>query len=115
MSLFDIKEDEDLRLQRMLLIYRIIASFEKQIDVSRYVTKSMKIGIKFWDDFLTILDSKVKFCFIVDVLLLGMLDVNLQKSRKNEPCTGKLLRLGVHFRVSTLDFVVCLSAILMLP
>ena len=24
---------------------------------------------------------------------------------------GKLLRLGVHFRISTLDFVVCLSAI----
>ncbi|MDO5482995.1 MAG: hypothetical protein Q4F47_08165, partial [Bacteroidaceae bacterium] len=39
----------------------------------------------------------------------------LQRSRNNKPCMGKLLRLVVHFIVSTLYFVVCLSAIPMLP
>ena len=38
--------------------------------------------------------------------------MQFKKSRNNEPCTGTLLRLVVHFIVSTLDFVFYLSVIL---
>lgn len=40
---------------------------------------------------------------------------NNEKSRNNKPCVGKLLRLDMHFRASTLDFVFYLSASLTLP
>ena len=84
MSLFDIHGNEQLRLQRMLLIYRIIASFDNKINISDYVVRSMKVDIKYWDSFLTTLDSRTAFSFAVDVLLLGMYDVSSTKRKKYE-------------------------------
>lgn len=83
-SLFNTNYDEYLRLQRMLLVYRIIASFDDKINMSEYVAKSMKVDIKYWDDFMSTLDFQTAFYFAVDVLLLGMYDVKSSKIRKYE-------------------------------
>lgn len=77
----DSKQEEKLRLQRMLLIYRIIASFDKNIDVLKYTEKSLKIGKGFQENIIDLFEPKTKFCFIVDVLLLSMLDLSKQKNK----------------------------------
>lgn len=77
----DSKQEEKLRLQRMLLIYRIISSFDKNIDVLKYTEKSLKIGKGFQENIIDLFEPKTKFCFIVDVLLLSMLDLSKQKNK----------------------------------
>lgn len=95
-SFFNVNDDEKLRLQRMLLIYRIIASFDNEIDIVEYVTRSMKLDYKCWDSFFTTLDSRTAFCFAVDILLLGMYDVKSNKRRKFEEISDilQLLKIG---------------------
>lgn len=81
LSVFAEDGDEKLRTQRKILIYRIIASFDKELDASEYTAKSMKIDAKFWDRFMEEMSFEEKNCFLVDAILLGMYDVSSKREK----------------------------------
>lgn len=94
MSIFRNKEQNDeVRLQRLLLIYRIVASFNNEINISQYVTKCMKVEKNFWDNIIETLDESEKFCFIVDLILIGMLDTK-SKNKKEFNFWADILQLS---------------------
>ena len=75
---------EELRLKRRMMIYRIIASFDEKIDISEYITKSLKINKKMIEEFIDLLGCSVKCCFIVDLMILILMDkVNSSKDELN--------------------------------
>lgn len=94
----DSKQEEKLRLQRMLLIYRIIASFDKNIDVLKYTERSLKIGKGFRENIIDLFEVETKFCFITDVLLLGMLDIS-KKMNKYESISDLLQFSKIEHRL----------------
>lgn len=81
LSVFAEDGDEKLRTQRKILIYRIIASFDKELDASEYTAKSMKIDAKFWDRFMEEMSFEEKNCFLVDTILLGMYDASSKREK----------------------------------
>lgn len=94
----DSKQEEKLRLQRMLLIYRIIASFDKNIDVLKHTERSLKIGKGFRENIIDLFEVETKFCFITDVLLLGMLDIS-KKMNKYESISDLLQFSKIEHRL----------------
>lgn len=95
LSVFAEDGDEKLRTQRKILIYRIIASFDKELNASEYTAKSMKIDAKFWDRFMEEMSFEEKNCFLVDVILLGMYDVS-SKREKYKVVSGVLQISGLR-------------------
>ena len=94
-SLFADKGNDIVKRQRMLYIYRIIAAYDKDVEITEYITRSLKVDSEFWDRFLGVLDSETAFCFAVDVLILGMLDTNSSKRNKYDEISDILQVLGL--------------------
>ena len=82
MHFFDNSVSENLFWERRLLIYRIIAAVHTEFDIDEYVTQSMKIDLKFWDEFIEETDEATKISYIVDFLTL--LNLDTQNSKKDE-------------------------------
>lgn len=82
MHFFDNSVSENLFWERRLLIYRIIAAVHTEFDIDEYVTQSMKIDLKFWDEFIEETDEATKISYIVDFLIL--LNLDTQNSKKDE-------------------------------
>ena len=81
LALIEDTADETVRTQQLLYIYRIIASYDPNINIRDYIIKSLKTDNDFWDDLIELFDYETSFIFAVDMLALGMLDTS--DSNKN--------------------------------
>ncbi|MEG2653588.1 MAG: hypothetical protein RSA17_08415, partial [Ruthenibacterium sp.] len=77
-------ENEDaVRNQQLLVLGRIIASYNKQIDFAHYTTRCVKISAGFWSDFTDFMVDDLKFCFAVDALLVFHLSHSASETTLN--------------------------------
>lgn len=72
--LFQDNTNENLFWKRRLLIYRILASVDNKLEIDECISQSMKIDLRYLDEFIEDTDRKVKNSFVVDMLLLLSLD-----------------------------------------
>ena len=85
LAIFSEETDNEARTQQLILIGRIIASFNPTYDLKEYITASLKINEKFWDNFVEFIDKELAISFAVDTLLIAHVvpEKNSKKIYKN--------------------------------
>ncbi len=70
-AIFSDETDSSVRTQQLLITGRIIASFKPDYNLRDYVTASLKINDRFWENFTEFMDKNLAFSFAVDALVIG--------------------------------------------
>lgn len=73
--------NQSLKQRKMYYIGRIISSFDKEVNLEKYITQSLNFDMKNIYNLIETLDSKAASYFSVDLLVLFMLDAdNISKN-----------------------------------
>lgn len=66
-----LEEVDDITREKYILqIGRIIASYDNEVDYTKYLTKYMKIDSDFWNDFSTFVKDDLANAFVVDTFVM---------------------------------------------
>lgn len=68
--------DQDCKQRKQYYICRIIASYDKNVNLKNYITQSLRVDMKAIYDLVEVLDSEATVYFAVDLLVLFMMDAN---------------------------------------
>ena len=72
LSIFSSVNNNNLSKEQQLFICRIISSYDSHINIKEYITQSLKVDIKYFNNLVEVFDFDTAVCFAVDLMLLSL-------------------------------------------